>query len=243
MTATEVSPVREFQQNLNAIFSRIADTQMDTLHTAAEWIAEVTAADELVYTLGSGHSLLVATELYYRAGGLVNFDVIHDKTFGRAERLPGYAKVLLDSYPITSRSLLILVSNSGRNELTVEMALEAKAAGIRTVAITSLAHSMAEAPRTQSGKRLCEVADLTIDNCGRLGDASVAIPVNGKAVRVAPTSTAAGIFIAGSLVSLAAQKLAERGVEPPVFASANVDDGDGKNARLLEFLRDRVRGL
>ena len=119
-------PVSRYQQVLNEVFGRIAETQLQALTTAGTWVADRIASGNLIYTLGSGHSLLIAAELYYRAGGLANFDIIHDKTFGRAERLPGYAKVLLESYPISADDLLILVSNSGRNELTVEMALEAK---------------------------------------------------------------------------------------------------------------------
>ncbi len=216
---------------------------MPALEQAASWIAEVVESDNLIYTLGSGHSLLIATELYYRAGGIAHFDVVHDKTFGRAERLPGYAKVLLESYPISERNLLILVSNSGRNELTVEMALEAKARNIRTIAITSLAHSLSAAPRTASGLRLCEVADLVIDNCGCIGDSSVELSSAHGSVDVAPTSTAAGIFIANSIVALTAQKLLDQGIDPPVFASANLDSGDTKNKNLLQFLQQRVRGL
>jgi uncharacterized phosphosugar-binding protein len=242
MTAVE-NPVLRFQQILQETMTLIAETQMSALTTAASWIADAVATGNLIYTLGSGHSLLIATELYYRAGGLANFDVIHDKTFGRAERLPGYGKLLLESYPISSNDLLILVSNSGRNELTVEMALEAKARGIRTIAITSLAHSLAVSPRTVSGMRLCEVADLVIDNCGKPGDASLELDSPNGNISVAPTSTAAGIFIANSMVALAVQELIDRNFDPPVFASANVDNGDTKNQMLLEFLRERVRGL
>jgi uncharacterized phosphosugar-binding protein len=237
------SPVHRYHQVLNSIYSRIMETQMPALEQAASWIAEVVESDNLIYTLGSGHSLLIATELYYRAGGIAHFDVVHDKTFGRAERLPGYAKVLLESYPISERNLLILVSNSGRNELTVEMALEAKARNIRTIAITSLAHSLSAAPRTASGLRLCEVADLVIDNCGCIGDSSVELSSAHGSVDVAPTSTAAGIFIANSIVALTAQKLLDQGIDPPVFASANLDSGDTKNKNLLQFLQQRVRGL
>ena len=242
MIATE-SPVYRFQQILQTVFTRIVETQMAELTKAGTWVADVVAAGNLIYTLGSGHSLLIATELYYRAGGLANFDIIHDKTFGRAERLPGYARILLDSYPVSARDLLILVSNSGRNELTVEMALEAKARSIRTIAITSLAHSLSGAPRTASGLRLCEVADLVIDNCGRPGDASLDFCTSRETIVVAPTSTAAGIFIANSIVALAVQELLDRGIDAPVFASANIDSGDTKNELLLRFLQERVRGL
>ncbi len=236
-------PVSRYRQILNRTYARIADTQMHALTMAGKWVADRIAAGNLIYTLGSGHSLLIATELYYRAGGLANFDVIHDKTFGRAERLPGYAKVLLETYPISANDLLILVSNSGRNELTVEMALEARERGIQTIAITSLAHSLSAAPRTASGLRLCEVADLVIDNCGVPGDASLEIPSADGPVMTGPTSTAAGIFIANSIVSIAVQELIDRNFAPPVFASANTDTGDARNQALIQFLRQRVRGL
>ncbi len=232
-----------FRDRLVEIINRIADTQSSVLASAAQWVAEAVERDGIVYTLGSGHSLLIATELYYRAGGLANFDVVHDKTFGRLERLPGYGRALLDQYPITSNDLLIIVSNSGRNELPVEMALEAKKRGIRTIAITSLAHSLAVAPRNVSGCRLSEVADLVIDNCGALGDVSVQLESLQGPVWLAPTSTAAGIFIANSIVALASQILIEKGIDPPIFASANVDHGDEKNEALLRFLRQRIRGL
>lgn len=241
--ATIDQPFKLYHDNLAGIFSRISETQLPALIKASLWVADAVERDGIIYTLGSGHSLLIATELYYRAGGIANFDVIHDKTFGRAEQLPGYGKVLLESYPISSNDLLILVSNSGRNELTVEMALEAKARSIRTIAITSVAHSMHVFPRTVSGLRLCEVADLVIDNCGELGDASVELASSRGAVRVAPTSTAAGIFIANSIVALAAQNLIDRKIDPPVFTSMNVDNGREKNQELIHFLRERVRGL
>ena len=239
----KIHSASRYQRVLNEVFERIVDTQLEKLTTAGIWVAERIVSGNLIYTLGSGHSLLIATELYYRAGGIANFDVIHDKTFGRAERLPGYAKVLLESYPISADDLLILVSNSGRNELTVEMWLEARERGIRTIAITSLAHSHSAAPRTASGLRLCEVADLVIDNCGIPGDASLEISSPHGQVMVGPTSTAAGIFIANSIVSIAVQELIDRGYDPPVFASANIDVGDAKNKALLQFLRMRIRGL
>jgi uncharacterized phosphosugar-binding protein len=173
---------------------------------------------------------------------MANFDVIHDRTFGRAERLTGYAGVLLEAYPISPSDLLIIASNSGRNPLPVEMAQGARERGIPTIGITSLAHSQSVSSRAPSGKRLFEVCDVVIDNCGVPGDAVLDLG-NGTPLRVGPTSTLAGAFIANSLVSLAAAELMERGIDPPVFVSANVDGGDARNQRLLEMMKQRIRGL
>ncbi len=232
----------EYRRVVQEVVERIAGTQMAQIGRAAGLIADTIARDGIVYSLGSGHSLLVAAELYYRAGGMSHFDVIQDRSFGRAERLAGYAAVLLESYPIGANDLLIITSNSGRNALPVEMAVEARSRGIQTIGITSLAHSRGVASRAACGARLFEVCDVVIDNCGVPGDAAVELEPGGG-VFVGPTSTLAGIFIANSMMVLAARELLDRGIQPPVFVSANVDGGDALNRKLLDMMRQRIRGL
>jgi uncharacterized phosphosugar-binding protein len=231
-----------FYKKTQEILGRVVETQMPLLNRAATLVADTIQRDGIIYALASGHSSTVAAELYFRAGGLANFDVIHDKTFGRAERLPGYAKALLEGYPISSNDLLIIISNSGRNALPVEMALEAKRRGITTIGITSLAYSQAVTSRLASGSRLFEICDVVIDNCGVLGDAALGIGPD-ESLRMCPTSTLAGVFIANCIAAMAAEKLLERKAAVPVFVSANLDGGDEHNQKLLDFMRKRVRGL
>jgi uncharacterized phosphosugar-binding protein len=200
------------------------------------------AGGGIVYAFGSGHSQSVALEFYYRAGGLAPCDVIEERTFGRAERLPGYAAVLLEPYPLGANDLLIVASNSGRNPLPVEMALEARRRGARAVGITSVAHSRTVAARPPLAQRLFEVCDVVIDNCAPPGDAAVALGA-APGVRVGGLSTLAGVFIAQTLVCRAAELLAARGHAVPVFCSTNLDEGDERNRGLLEGLRGRVRGI
>lgn len=237
-----MNAAEKYHENARELLDRILTTQIAAIQRAASLVADTVDRDGLVYTLGSGHSLLIAAEFYYRAGGLANFDVIHDKTFGRAERLSGYAALLLESYPISNNDLLFIASNSGRNALPVEMAIEAKKRGVTTVAITSVEHSRSVSSRAPSGQRLFEVCDLVIDNCGVKGDASVAVG-SGSDMTVGPTSTLAGVFIANCVVGLAVEELVRRGIRPPLFRSANIDGADADNERLLAFLRQRVRGL
>lgn len=227
---------------VQSVLSRILETQTPALEVAAGMVAGTIQRDGIIYSLGGGHSFLIAVELYCRAGGLSRFDVIHDRTFGRAERLPGYARTLLESYPVTPTDMVIIVSNSGRNCLPVEMALEARQRGIATIGITSLAHSRSVAPRTPQGLRLFEVCDLAIDTGVPAGDASLEL-APGSPLRVGPVSTIAGAFIANCISGMAARKLSECGLEPPVFASANCDGADEHNQPLLEFARKRIRGL
>jgi uncharacterized phosphosugar-binding protein len=232
----------QYHRSVQRILDRIVETQMPALERAARMIADTIQRDGIVYSLGSGHSFLIAMELHCRAGGLSHFDVIYDRTFGRAERLAGYADVLLESYPISASDLLIVISNSGRNPLPVEMAMRARERGIATIGLTSLAHSRAVSSRAPGGKRLFEVCDVVIDNCGIAGDAGLDIG-NGTPVRMGPTSTLAGAFIANCLSGLAAEELISRGVHPPVLVSANIDEGDSSNQPLMEMMKRRIRGV
>ncbi|WP_236911772.1 SIS domain-containing protein [Clostridium sp. Cult1] len=59
--------------------------------------------------------------------------------------------------------IIVIVSNSGRNAVPVEMAMLAKEKGIYVIALTSLKHSQSVESRHESGKRLFELADLVID--------------------------------------------------------------------------------
>jgi uncharacterized phosphosugar-binding protein len=65
----------------------------------------------------------------------------------------------------------------------------------------------------------------------------------GQPIRVGPTSTLAGVFIANWIMCTAVQELINRGIQPKVFASANLDKGDDHNRELINFLRHRIRGL
>lgn len=234
--------IDRYQAAVREVIAGIAGTQRAAIEKAARLVAGTAERDGIVYAFGSGHSFSIAIELYFRAGGLACVDVVHDKTFGRAERLSGYAATLLDAYPVTGKDLLLVISNSGRNPLPVEMALEGKKRGMAVIGITSVAHSRSVEPRGGAGARLCDICDVAIDNCGVAGDACVPLG-NGNAIRVGPTSTIAGAFIANCIVAAAVEELLRRKVQPPVFVSANLDEGDGLNQRCLKFLKERTRGL
>ena len=81
-------------------------------------------------------------------------------------------------------------------------------------------------------------ADVLIDNCGDKGDASV--EVAGVPEKCGPTSTVIGAMILNAVVVRAVELLTERGIEPPVFISANIDGGDEHNARILEEYKDNI---
>ena len=230
-----------YYEVINELLARIASTQQESIQAAANAMAECIRRDQIVYLLGSGHSLAIAMEGYYRAGGLAPVDVIYDPTFGRAERVEGYAETILKSYNIPSGAVVFIISNSGRNAVPVETALWCKERGITTIAITSLAHSRSVASRHSSGKRLFEIADIVIDNCGVPGDAI--LEIEGLPGRACATSGIAGLFIIESVIAQTIQNLIESGAKPPVYMSMNVDGGDEANQWLLDKYANRLRGI
>ena len=126
----------------------------------------------------------------------------------------------------------MVVPNSGRNAVPVEMCLAAKAKGASVVALTSMKHSASCASRHSSGKRIFEIADVTIDNHAEKGDSGLTI--EGLNTPIGPVSDGTGIAIAQALINEVIDRMVQAGVEPPVFVSSNVDGGDEKNAHLYE---------
>jgi uncharacterized phosphosugar-binding protein len=156
----------------------------------------------------------------------------------KLERLEGYGKLILEGEKIGEGDLLILHSVSGRNAVAIDMAAEAKRRGVKIVALTNMNTSSAVASRHSSGKKLYDFADILIDNCGEKGDASLTLP--GLPEKAGPTSTVVGALILNAVAVRAMELLLERGIEPPVFVSANLDGGDEHNARILEEYRDHI---
>ena len=235
---------------VRAILAQAEQKNADTIQQLGEVIGASIAIGGILHLFGTGHGHMLAEELFYRAGGLVPVNAILDPTLmlhesalasSLAERLSGYAEVVLSRYRVEPGEVMIIASNSGRNSVPVEMALAAKARGLKVVALTSLAHATAHPSRHPSGKHLHELADYVLDNCGAVGDA--ALTVEGLAEPIAPTSTVVGAVLLHSVVYAVTIYLVQNNVEPPIFISANVSEADEHNMRLLDTYRWRLRHL
>jgi uncharacterized phosphosugar-binding protein len=231
---------RRYLAEASRLVERLAGDEWASLSAAAGLVADALARGGSVHAFGTGHSHMLAEELFYRAGGLVRVKpILFEGLMLHAgaelstslERLPGVAAALLEQHPIASGDVLIVASNSGGNAVVREMAGLAHARGIPVIAIVSRAHASSGSARAAGDTNLQDVADVVVDNGGAPGDAAVAI--DGFAQRVGPTSTVVGAAALNAIVAEAAERLVAQGIQPDVFVSSNVEGGDDVNARLL----------
>ncbi len=230
---------------------RLSQHQGPTIAAAAAAIANALEAEGVLHVFGCGHSHLLAEEAFYRAGGLAAVNPILDRRLmflegalasTHAERESGYAARVLEREDVRPADVAIVASNSGRNAVPIEMALELRARGVKVIAITSLAHSQAVATRHASGRRLFEIADIVVDTGIAAGDAAITLP--GSALKMGPLSTVVGAALVHAIAIEAAALLLQRGHEPPVLPSANLDTTSQEDLeRALSRYADRIRYL
>jgi uncharacterized phosphosugar-binding protein len=237
---------RRYLAEAGRLVSRLAADEWPNLDAAADLVADALARGGDIHAFGTGHSHVLAEELFYRAGGFVRvrpilFEglMLHaDAPLSTAlERLPGLAAAILEHHPMAAGDVLIVASNSGGNAVVSELADLARARAVKIIAVVSRAHASSTAARAHGAANLCEIADVVIDNGGVTGDAAVAI--DGLERRVGPSSTVVGAAALNAIVAEAAERLVARGIRPDVFLSSNVEGGDEANAHLLREERPR----
>ena len=246
------------ERYLDTVFGlmrRLADEEREALAAASEAVADTIAADRLLHVFGSGgHSAMGAEEVFYRAGGLVPVNAMLDDGVmlgGGAlrstaiERTPGYARTVLDEYGVGAGDLLVIVNAYGINACTLDAALLARERGARTIAVTSRALQAAlpqgHPSRHPSGQNLADVADIVVDCKVPMGDALLEVP--GVTQKVGASSTFVNALALNLIVLGAIERLAARGIEVPIWQSANSPGGDAANVRHIERYRGRIRRL
>jgi Uncharacterized protein containing SIS (Sugar ISomerase) phosphosugar binding domain len=238
----------DYVNHITEILGRIESTQWDGIDKSGMEIARAIKNKHSVFVFGASHAGILAQEMFYRTGGLAVLNAILPSEFmlntrpvvqtSAMEKLDGYPTIILNHTAIEEEDILILHSVSGRNTAAVEMALTAKDRGILTIGITNMIYTAGVASRHKSGRKLCDVCDIVIDNCGDFEDSSMLL--DGMNQKIAPTSSVIGCAIVNMLLIRTVEYLLELGIEPPVFHSANVDGGSEFNALLLEKYKDQI---
>jgi uncharacterized phosphosugar-binding protein len=236
-----------FEQAINAI-KRVVQSEADNISKAADLMVEAIAGGRSIFSFGASHSFILTEEMVYRTGGLMLVNPIYPHGMNlfvrpmtatsKMERVLGLGSEMLSSSVAKEGDVLIIASTSGRNAVALDMAIAAREQGIKTIGITSLDYTRGVTSRHPSGKKLIDLCDIMIDNGAPYGDASVKI--EGFPQSVGPLSSVTGCAIVNALAVEVVGKLVDRGIEPPVFMSANLDGGDAYNARLLAENKDRI---
>ncbi|MEG0961035.1 MAG: SIS domain-containing protein [Erysipelotrichaceae bacterium] len=229
----------KFSEEIIKKLTTIADGQEEALHQAAIIIADTVEKGGIVQSFGSGHSYGNALEISGRAGGFIQTKIINEPSRGNYEMVEGVGTQFLNHWDLRENDCLILISNSGRNPLSIEMAMGAKALGIKIIVVTALQVAKNSTSRHSSGKMLHDFADVILDNKSIFGDSC--IEVEGLPVKVGGTSLYTGSMLLDRATFEAIDILLDRGVTPPLFMSANVDGGPEFNKKYQDMYKDRLR--
>ena len=244
-----VSFAKAYFADLQARLQCLADDELPAIEEGARLLADAIANGRSIFGFGCTHSSLPIQDLVYRAGGLMLINPIYapgltamdtrPPTLSTSiERVPGYAKAILDNQPVRSGDVLILVSVAGRNSMPIEMAMEAKARGLKVVAVTSKTYTKSVSSRHPSGKKMYEFADVVLDDKVDPGDA--VLQAVGAEQKFCPVSGAINAALLQALVAATIEELLRRGITPPIFRAANIEGGDDYNAQMLERYKDRI---
>ena len=228
----------EFFDKAREIMEKLENTQRDNIHRAALLISESIRSGGILQAYGSGHSYAAAIEVCGRAGGLIPSKLIGEPQFGEFEAVEGNAFYLMRKVDIRPDDIFILISNSGRNPMTIEMADYIKKKGNPLIVVTALDVSKASVSRHSSGKLLYEFADVVLDNQSQFGDA--ALDIRGLDCKVCGTSSFAGCLLLQQTMYEAIRDMVEKGYVPPVYKSANIDGGPDFNHALEAEYSGRI---
>lgn len=250
---------QEWLKNARDVMSRIEETQMDNIRKAAEVMADTIECGRWVHTFGCGHATLPIEEMYPRIGGFVGFHPmieiplsffthitgemgVHQFVF--LERVEGYGIEIMKGYTFDQRDTMWLFSHSGINNVNIDVALESKKRGMKVVVFGSAAAAKGKKTRHSSGKTIFDIADIVVDTCAPLGDASVKLKNHYD--KIGPVSTMAFVTCVWMTITTVAEILADRGVKLYIHPSHNVPGDNTARERLDEALAEykrRVAGV
>lgn len=215
----------------------------DALDAVVKRVYQTVIDDALVITTGTGHSLAMVLETFYRAGGLACVrPIVHPALLPlegglvstRLERVAGLGRILVEAAAPSASDTAFVFSNSGTNPAPVEMAFALREMGTVVVAVSSVAH-MSRAP-ARADQKLGDVADHVLDTGAPYGDAFIET----ESAPTAALSSLTGVYLWNLILARLAARADAASVRLPIWVSANVAGGDDRNRELVARYRSRV---
>ena len=251
-----MSAVSSYLDAVEQIIHRVRATQIEAVEAAAEICTRSIAGDGLVHLFGTGHSRMMIEEIYPRHGSFPGFHSMvelsltyHNQIVGSngqrqamfLEHVEGLGAVIMRNFVFAAPDSFMVFSNSGVNEVVVDVALEAKARRLPVIALVSRDHCEVSSPKHSSGKKLIDIADVVLDNCVPAGDALVRI--KGLSDPVGPGSTVGAATVVNMLKCAVADKLTRLGKAPKVLTSTYFISPEESKQRFDDSYDEYRRGL
>lgn len=243
----------DFMQAALQVVQQIQQTQLPAIEQAAAICTRSIANDGLVHLFGTGHSRIPVEEMFPRHGSFPGFHPIvelsmtfHNQVVGAngqrqamlIEKMEGLGETILRNFIFRPNDSLMIFSNSGVNNVIMEVALGAKERGLPVIGVVSVAHCAASPAKHKSGHKLTDVCDVIIDNCTPVGDSLVTVP--GLEYPVAPGSTLAYAVIVNAIKAAVAQQLTDLG-QPPLVLTSSALIGSEASATIFDQAYDDYR--
>ena len=250
---------KQWLSNAMDIMNTIESTQMENIQEAALIMADSIEKERWVHTFGCGHATLPIEEMYPRIGGFVGFHPMIElpltfftnivggmsvQQFVFLERVEGYGKEIMKGWNFDDNDCIWIFSHTGINAVNIDVALEARAKGMKVIVYGSAAEAKGKKTRHSCGKTLFELADVVVDTCVPANDASV--PLKNHMDKIGPVSTMGFITTVWMTVTTVAEILAERGVKLHIHPSHNIPGDTTAHERLDDALgeyKKRIRGV
>lgn len=249
----------DWLKNAREVMDKLEQTQLENIKKAALVMADTIGAGRWVHTFGCGHATIPVEEMYPRIGGFVGFHPmvelpltyfthitgemgIHQFLF--LERAEGFGVEIMKGYTFDNRDTMWIFSHTGINNVNIDVALESKKRGMKLVVFGSAAESVGKKSRHSCGKTLFELADVVVDTCVPIVDASVVLKNHYD--KIGPVSTLAFVTAVWMTITTVAEILADRGVKLYIHPSHNVPGDTTAKQRLDDALAEykrRVAGV
>jgi len=234
--------LERYREAIDGLFKKVRDTQTENIIKAGETVAESIANGGCTFLSSICHSMEM--DSIYRGGGPIFYKHFsYNLNIENGARERDRSDLGIDSqgaearYALTQSNfrpgdVLFLSSVSGRTKKVVDLAYEAVKLGIKVIAFTSMEYAVKVDPVHPSGKKLYEIATITIDNCAPAAEAM--LDVDGIEAKFGAASGIASDYIMWSITSVAVEKLLEKGITPGILKSANYPGGMEYNKTVVE---------
>ena len=240
--------MKEFNDKVKQLIDIVYQEESDNIKDAGKVIFDAVKEKGILHVFATGHSHMLAEEMFYRAGGLVAINPVlrpflmqHEGAISstKFERLSGIAKIIYDGLDINDNDPFIVVSNSGINAVPVEFAQIARGNNHKVIVITSVDSSKNLKPRTIDNKHLYECGDIVINNHVPHGDGIIQTQYG----NVGAVSSIICSYIAQNIILEVINLFIKNNITPPIYMSANIEGGDKHNEKIYEEYKNRVKSL